>query len=284
MRKICIDARAKVNLTLDVLHKRQDGYHEVEMIMQSINLKDRVVVEKICRPHIEILVENSKLPTDQRNLAFKAAKIMMDEFNLERGVKITLHKEIPLAAGLAGGSSDAAAVILAINELFDIKKTKEELMPLGKCIGADVPFCLLGGTALATGIGEQLRVLDPVPNFGILLIKPPYTVSTREVYSRLNIKNIQDRPNTKAMLESIKRQDIQGIAHGLCNVLEEVTFTLHPELKNIKEQLLKRGALGSLMSGSGPTVFGIFESKKEAFRAAQEFSQDEARVFVTEVN
>lgn len=284
MRKICIDARAKVNLTLDVLHKRQDGYHEVEMIMQSINLKDRVVVEKICRPHIEIIVENSELPTDQRNLAFKAAKIMMDEFNLERGVKITLHKEIPLAAGLAGGSSDAAAVILAINELFDIKKTKEELMPLGKCIGADVPFCLLGGTALATGIGEQLQVLDPVPNFSLLLIKPPYAVSTKEVYSRLNIKNIQNRPNTKAMLESIKRQDIQGIAHGLCNVLEEVTFTLHPELKNIKEQLLKRGALGSLMSGSGPTVFGIFESKKEAFRAAQEFSQDEARVFVTEVN
>lgn len=284
MHKIDLEARAKVNLTLDVLHKRPDGYHELEMIMQTINLHDRVTVEVTPKRSIEIATNLPGLPRDGQNIAFKAAKIMIDEFQLDAGLRITLQKQIPVAAGLAGGSSNAAAVILAVNELFGLKKSKDELMLLGKRIGADVPFCIQGGTALATGIGEKLEVLKDIPKFSLLLVTPPYAVSTKEVYSRLNTLHIKQKPDTKAMLGNIAQQDVSAIASGLCNVLEEVTFTLHPELKDIKEMLLRRGALGSLMSGSGPTVFGIFESEREAMGAAGEIQWGKCSVIVSEVN
>jgi 4-diphosphocytidyl-2-C-methyl-D-erythritol kinase len=282
--RIDIDAPAKINLTLDVLYKRPDGYHEVEMIMQSIALKDHVTLEPLPQKVVEVFTDCPCLPAGENNLAYKAAKLMISEFNLDAGVKITINKNIPLAAGLAGGSSDAAAVILGMNELFDLKKSRQELMTLGKRIGADVPFCIHGGTALARGIGEKVEALKPLPKVALLLVKPPYLVSTREVYSRLDVKAIRKRPDTPAMVRTIEEENIYAMAGELCNVLEEVTFSLHPELESIKEELKRHGALGSLMSGSGPTVFGIFESEKEVRRAREKVSFKDSLIMVSEVS
>ena len=283
MTKIDIEARGKINLTLDVLFKRPDGYHEVEMIMQNIALKDIIALELISTRNIRIKTDCPELPCDKNNLVYQAAKLMMDEFQLDAGICITLNKNIPLAAGLAGGSADAAAVIVGINELFDLKRSQEELMTLGKRIGADVPFCIFGKTALARGIGEQITPLKPLSGFGVLLIKPPYSVSTKQVYNRLNVKNIKQRPDTKSMVEHIRRQNMGDIASKLCNVLEEVTFKLYPQLITIKNCLIQKGALGSLMSGSGPTVFGLFESVLDAKRAAGAILDKGNRVFITEM-
>ncbi|TYP51656.1 4-(cytidine 5'-diphospho)-2-C-methyl-D-erythritol kinase [Thermosediminibacter litoriperuensis] len=283
MDKVELEARAKINLTLDVLYKRPDGYHEVEMIMQTISLKDRIVITLLPGRDIRIVNSCRELPDGEDNLAFKAAKLMMDEFGLDAGVEIKLFKEIPIAAGLAGGSADAAAVLEGLNELFGLRLSKEALMRLGERIGADVPFCSMGGTALARGKGEQLTPLPPVPPMSLLLVKPPFAVSTKEVYSRLNIKSIKKRPDTEAVIKSIEKGDVDGISQGLCNVLEEVTFAQHPELEIIKAWLVERGALGSLMSGSGPTVYGIFENRRDAERAAVSVPPG-CRIFITQVD
>lgn len=269
MHKIDIDANAKINLTLDVLSKRPDGYHEVEMIMQSIDLKDHLEIELIPQKKIKILTDCTDLPTDDQNLVYKAAALMINKFDLDAGVSVKLRKEIPLAAGLAGGSADAAAMIVGINELFDLKKSEKELMTIGKSIGADVPFCIHGGTAIARGIGEKITALSSIPELELLLVKPPYFVSTKKVYSRLDIKNISKRPDNKKVINAIENQDILQISRGLCNVLEEVTFDMYPKISEIKYWLIENGALGSLMSGSGPTVFGIFESKSDVNRAIE---------------
>ncbi|NLU10308.1 MAG: 4-(cytidine 5'-diphospho)-2-C-methyl-D-erythritol kinase [Tepidanaerobacter acetatoxydans] len=281
MKKLDIDARGKINLTLDVLFKRLDGYHEVEMIMQTIALKDIISIELLSQRDIVLNTNCKKLPQDESNLAYQAAELMMKEYGLDAGVSIDIHKNIPLAAGLAGGSSDAAAVIIGMNELFELKIPKDELMTLGKRIGADVPFCILGKTALARGIGEQLTPLKSLSGLSILLVKPPYCISTKEVYNRLDVKNIKIRPDTKAMIDYIEHQDIGKIASGLCNVLEEVTLRLYPELGDIKKRMLQKGALGSIMSGSGPSVFGIFENIRDAKRAADDFAVKDSWIFVT---
>ena len=283
MHKLDIDAKGKINLTLDVLFKRPDGYHEVEMIMQTLALKDIISLKLISQPIIELKTNCRQLVRDEDNLAFQAARLMMEEYGLDAGISITLNKNIPLGAGLAGGSANAAAVIVGINELFQLKKSQEELMSLGKKIGADVPFCILGKTALARGIGEKLSPLKPLSGFGVLLVKPSYSVSTKEVYNRLDVKNIKTRPDTKGMIEHIKEQNIAKIGSGLCNVLEEVTLKLYPALNNIKKQLKQRGAMGSLMSGSGPTVFGLFESARDAKRAADAAIFRGNWIFVTEM-
>ncbi|MCR4430213.1 MAG: 4-(cytidine 5'-diphospho)-2-C-methyl-D-erythritol kinase [Tepidanaerobacteraceae bacterium] len=282
MFKLDMDARAKINLTLDVLYRRPDGYHEVEMIMQSIALKDRLTIELMPPGSIEVCCNNSELLCDESNLAYKAAKLMIEEYNLDAGVKVALEKNIPLAGGLAGGSADAAAVILGMNELFDLKISTEKLMMLGKTIGADVPFCIHGGTALARGIGEMITPLKPVKGLGLLLIKPPYAVSTKQVYSRLDVKNIKTRPDTPAMIQKILREDMGAMAKGLCNVLEEVTFKLYPELARIKRELVENGAMGSLMSGSGPTVYGVFETPGDAKKAAAKMIRGNSTFIVTE--
>lgn len=283
MEKLTIDASAKINLTIDVLFKRPDGYHEIEMIMQTISLKDEVSLKLIPRPVIELTSNCLKLPRDESNLAYKAAKLMIKEYQLDAGITININKNIPIAAGLAGGSADAAAVIVGINEIFQLNRPKDELMNLGKKIGADVPFCIVGKTALAQGIGEKLLSLKPLSGFGVLLVKPPYFVSTKEVYSRLDVKTIQKRPDTIAMIEYIKLQDIGKIASGLCNVLEEVTLKLYPELDFIKKHLICHGALGSLMSGSGPTVFGLFETVQDANRAADNINLAGNKILVCEM-
>lgn len=282
MFKLDVDARAKINLTLDVLYRRPDGYHEVEMIMQSIALKDHLTLELLPGRAIEVCCSTPELLGDESNLAYKAAKLMIEEFSLDAGVKITLNKNIPLAAGLAGGSADAAAVMIGMNELFGLKKSEEDLMMLGKTIGADIPFCIHGGTAVARGIGEKLTPLKPVPKIALLLVKPHYSVSTKQVYSRLNVKDIKSRPDTAAMIRTILNEDVAAMAKGLCNVLEEVTFGLYPELSFIKEELRKNGALGSLMSGSGPTVYGIFETRSAAQRAAARMDTGNKAIIISE--
>ncbi|HHY04896.1 MAG TPA: 4-(cytidine 5'-diphospho)-2-C-methyl-D-erythritol kinase [Thermoanaerobacterales bacterium] len=284
MNKICMDARAKINLTLDVLYKRPDNYHEVEMIMQSIALKDELILELIPKRDIELESNVPWLMANEDNLAFKAAKLMLDKYKLDAGLKIKLKKNIPIAAGLAGGSTDAAAVILGINELFDLKRPKKELMASGKTLGADVPFCIQGGTAIARGIGEKIIPLKPLSDIALVLVKPPYSISTKEVYSRLDVKNIKNRPSTMEMVKNIQNQDLDSISKGLCNVLEQVTLRMYPELEEIRNELLNLGALGSLMSGSGPTVFGIFETKQDAKKAAKKLSFEQSLVYVTEVN
>ena len=284
MHKLDIDAKGKINLTLDVLFKRPDGYHEVEMIMQTLALKDIISLKLISQPIIELKTNCRQLVRDEDNLAFQAARLMMEEYGLDAGISITLNKNIPLGAGLAGGSANAAAVIVGINELFQLKKSQEELMSLGKKIGADVPFCILGKTALARGIGEKLSPLKPLSGFGVLLVKPSYSVSTKEVYNRLDVKNIKNRPSTMEMVKNIQNQDLDSISKGLCNVLEQVTLRMYPELEEIRNELLNLGALGSLMSGSGPTVFGIFETKQDAKKAAKKLSFEQSLVYVTEVN
>lgn len=283
MYNIDIDARAKINLTLDVLSKRPDGYHEVEMIMQSIDLKDHLEIELVPKKKIEISTDCKDLPTDDQNLVYKAAALMINKFDLDAGIRIKLNKEIPLAAGLAGGSADAAAMIIGINELFDLKKSEKELMAIGKSIGADVPFCIHGGTALARGIGEKITALRSAPEFELLLVKPPCFVSTKEVYNKLDIKNINNRPDNRKVVKAIENQDVLNISKGLCNVLEDVTFSMHPELLKIKAWLLENGALGSLMSGSGPTVFGIFESKSDVNRALEKMPFDKCNFFISGV-
>ncbi|NLZ53355.1 MAG: 4-(cytidine 5'-diphospho)-2-C-methyl-D-erythritol kinase [Thermoanaerobacteraceae bacterium] len=283
MEKFNIYASGKINLTLDVLFKRPDDYHEVEMILQTISLKDEISLKLIPRPVIELSSNCLELPQDESNLAYKAAKLMIEEYRLDTGIAININKNIPIAAGLAGGSADAAAVIVGINEMFELNRPQEELMGLGKKIGADVPFCILGKTALAQGIGEKLLPLRPLSGFGLLLVKPPYFVSTKEVYSRLDLKTIQKRPDTLAMIEYIRMQDIDKIASGLCNVLEEVTLKLYPELDFIKKHLVCHGALGSLMSGSGPTVFGLFETVQDARRAAAKINLAGNEIFVSQV-
>ncbi|ADL06840.1 4-(cytidine 5'-diphospho)-2-C-methyl-D-erythritol kinase [Thermosediminibacter oceani] len=284
MDKVELEARAKINLTLDVLYRRSDGYHEVEMIMQTISLKDRIVITLIPEKGIRIVNSCRELPDGEDNLAFKAAKLMMDEYGLDAGVEIKLFKEIPIAAGLAGGSADAAAVLEGLNELFGLGLPKEALMRLGEMIGADVPFCTMGGTALARGKGEKLTPLPPVPPMNLLLVKPPFAVSTREVYNRLKIDSITKRPDTEAVIRSIEKGDVDGISRGLCNVLEEVTFAQHPELGIIKAWLVERGAMGSLMSGSGPTVYGIFENRRDAERAAASMPLSGCRIFISQVD
>lgn len=283
MEKLTVDASGKINLTIDVLFKRPDGYHEVEMIMQTISLKDEISLKLIPRLVIELTSNCLKLPQDENNLAYKAAKLMIEEYQLDAGITININKNIPIAAGLAGGSADAAAVIVGINEMFQLNRPQEELMALSQKIGADVPFCIVGKTALAQGIGEKILPLKPLSDFGLLLVKPPYFVSTEEVYSRLDVKTIQNRPDTLAMIEYINMQDIGKIASGLCNVLEEVTLKLYPELDFIKKHLVQRGALGSLMSGSGPTVFGIFETVQDAKRAADEINLTGYQIFVSKM-
>ena len=284
MRKIQIEAPAKINLTIDVLFKRPDGYHEVEMIMQTIGLKDVVDIELLSEKSIKVTSDCESIPNDETNLVWQAADMMINEYRLDAGLKIHIHKRIPVAAGLAGGSADAAAVIRGINELFDLKRPKKELMASGKTLGADVPFCIQGGTAIARGIGEKIIPLKPLSDIALVLVKPPYSISTKEVYSRLDVKNIKNRPSTMEMVKNIQNQDLDSISKGLCNVLEQVTLRMYPELEEIRNELLNLGALGSLMSGSGPTVFGIFETKQDAKKAAKKLSFEQSLVYVTEVN
>lgn len=263
--KLLVKAPAKINLSLDVLYKRPDGYHEVEMIMTTIDLADRIELTLLSQDKIHILSHNRYVPDDQRNLAYQAAMLLKERFHVKEGVIISIEKTIPVAAGLAGGSSDAAATLRGLNQLWNLGLSLDELAVLGSEIGSDVSFCVYGGTALAKGRGEIIEELPPPPTCWVILAKPFIGVSTSEVYRRLDLKGVS-HPNTNGMIEAIHCNDYQRVCDHLGNVLEDVTLNLHPEVALIKEQMKRFGADAVLMSGSGPTVFGIVQHDSRMHR------------------
>lgn len=277
-------ARAKINLTLDILGKRSDGYHEVEMVMQSVALADEIEMEKTAQG-ISLEVEGAALAADESNLAWRAAALFLRRFSLADGVAIHLKKNIPMAAGLAGGSADAAAVLRGMNELFARGLDDAELAALAAEIGSDVPFCLAGGTQLATGRGEVLRRLTDAPHFSVVLAKPPVDVSTAWAYGRYDAQKAVRHPDTKKMLSAIREGNRSIICRELCNVLESVTIEKHREIRGLKEMMSAGGALAAMMSGSGPTVFALMESEKEAQSLAKKLREEtDAAVFCTETH
>ncbi|WFD10129.1 4-(cytidine 5'-diphospho)-2-C-methyl-D-erythritol kinase [Tepidibacter hydrothermalis] len=272
MESLNLKCRAKINLSIDVLGKRADNYHLVEMIMQTIDLYDNVNIEEI-DSGIIIDSDNEYVPTDSSNIAYKAADLIKRKFNINKGVKISINKNIPVAAGLAGGSTNAAAVLVGLNKMWDLKLTEDNLMELGLQLGADVPFCILGGAAVAEGIGEKLTRIEGLESVKILICKPDILVSTKWVYENLDINGLSKRPNTKNILNNLKENDVQALAKNMCNVLESVTENEYTQIKEIKKKMIEHHALGSMMSGSGPTVFGIFDNLDCAQKAKEELKQ-----------
>lgn len=284
MNSIKIKARAKINLGLDVLNRREDGYHEVRMVMQSISLYDRIIINKVEEPEIRVVTNLSFLPVNENNLVYKAAKLLMDEFQIKEGVFINLNKFIPVAAGMAGGSSDAAAVLYGMNRLFHLNLSQEDLMKRGVHIGADVPYCIMRGTALAEGIGEKLSKLNPMPKCFIVVAKPPINVSTKLIYENLDMNGVQEHPDIDGIIEAIDAGDIQAVAERMGNVLENVTIPQYPVIAKIKNDMKANGALNAMMSGSGPTVFGIFNDHFTAMNCIEVLKKaDDARqIYITE--
>lgn len=263
--KLLVKAPAKINLSLDVLGKREDGYHEVEMIMTTIDLADRLELTLLDKDEIKIVSHNRFVPDDHRNLAYQAAHLLKNRFNVKQGVSIAIEKVIPVAAGLAGGSSDAAAALRGLNKLWQLGLTIDELAEIGAEIGSDVSFCVYGGTALATGRGELIQALPAPPTCWVILAKPFIGVSTAEVYRRLNKQGLK-HPQTLAMIKAIEDQSYTDVCAHLSNVLESVTLKMHPEVNQIKEQMQRFGADAVLMSGSGPTVFGLAQHDSRMHR------------------
>ena len=276
MEKVVLRAPAKINLALDVTGKRDNGYHDVRMVMQQIGLSDEILIEKISTGGDRITVETNsgELPLNEDNLVYKAARIIMDECGIKDRIRIFIDKHIPIAAGLAGGSTDAAAVLKGMNELFGLGLTELKLRELGVRIGADVPYCIMGGTALAEGIGEILTPLTPMPDCTILIAKPGISVSTGYVYTAYDSLKEKLHPEVDAMAAALKERNLSGIAKLLGNSLEGVTQEEYPVIKRIKQIMLGNGALGALMSGSGPTVFGLFDDGNKAGEALKKIREE----------
>lgn len=272
IRHLGLKAYGKINLGLDVLKKREDGYHEVRMIMQTVGLYDKIDLYLKETPGITVETNLYYLPVNENNLVYKAAKLLMDEFHINHGATIHLKKFIPVSAGMAGGSSDAAAVLFGVNKMFNLGLSMEALMERGVKIGADVPYCVMRGTAISEGIGEILTPLPPIPQCQVLIAKPGISVSTKFVYEHLDAASLRpsDHPDIDGMIAAIRERDIYGAASLLGNVLETVTIPEYPVIAEIKDRLKSLGAVNALMSGSGPTVFGIFTSPKAAEEAYEE--------------
>ena len=272
IKHLSLKAYGKINLGLDVLRRRDDGYHEVRMIMQTVGIYDRIDLIYKETPGITVETNLYYLPDNENNLVYKAAKLLMDEFHVQKGVHIRLRKYIPVAAGMAGGSSDAAAVLFGVNKMFSLGLTTEQLMDRGVKIGADVPYCVMRGTALSAGIGEILTPLPVPPQCQVLIAKPGISVSTKFVYDNLHANELrpEQHPDIDGMMEAIKQKDLYGIADRFGNVLENVTIPAYPVIQEIKDLMLEQGAIGALMSGSGPTVFGLFTNPKAAAKAHEE--------------
>ena len=272
IKHLSLKAYGKINLGLDVLRRRDDGYHEVRMIMQTVGIYDRIDLIYKETPGITVETNLYYLPDNENNLVYKAAKLLMDEFHVQKGVHIRLRKYIPVAAGMAGGSSDAAAVLFGVNKMFSLGLTTEQLMDRGVKIGADVPYCVMRGTALSEGIGEILTPLPVPPQCQVLIAKPGISVSTKFVYENLHANELrpEQHPDIDGMMEAIKQKDLYGIADRFGNVLENVTIPAYPVIQEIKDLMLEQGAIGALMSGSGPTVFGLFTNPKAAAKAHED--------------
>ena len=279
-----LKALAKINLGLDVLGRREDGYHNVRMVMQTIYLYDNITIRRTKESGITLESNLYFLPNDEGNIAYKAAKLLMDEFQIQDGVHITLDKHIPVAAGLAGGSANAAAVLVGMNRMFSLGLSEEELMERGVNLGADVPYCVMRGTVLAEGIGEELTRLSALPKCYILIAKPGISVSTRTVYEKLDALSITEHPDIDGVIKGLENQDLKAIASSMGNVLEQVTVDAYPIIEKIKDVMKEQGALNAMMSGSGPTVFGIFPDEQTALKCKEYLkAQEDARqVYITE--
>ena len=279
MEKIALESYGKINLSLDVLGKREDGYHELNTIMQEIELKDTIILEEKATG-IKIQSNDKNLPLDNTNLVYKAWEKIMDKVGENKGISITIDKKIPLAAGLAGGSSNAASVLKGLNQLWNLKLSKEELMDIGLEIGADVPFCIMGGTAWATGIGEKLTRLKPFSDKMLLLANPGIFVSTKKVYNNLDL-NQMGNINIEKIIYFIEEEDLLKLGQNMANTMEKTVIKKYPIIAQIKKDMLKYGALGSLMSGSGPTVFGLFDDKEKLLRCKEELEKKVPIVIAT---
>ena len=281
MSSIELKSRAKINLSIDVLGKREDGYHLVEMIMQTIDLYDIIKIKEIEIDEININSNSSDIPLNENNIVYKAAKVLKDQFNIKNGVEIFIEKNIPVAAGMAGGSSNAAAVLVGLNKLWKLNLSEVRLQEIGLKLGADVPFCISGNAALAQGIGEELTYIKGLSKDTVILVcKPNLFVSTKEVYEGLDLQNIKNRTNNKFLIECLKKGNIKLLATNMVNVLETVTSKMHEEIKDIEKVMLENNALGSMMSGSGPTVFGLFDKEEGALSAKGELLKKYNQVYV----
>ena len=275
MDKIKLKALGKINLGLDVLGRRPNGYHDVRMVMQTVYLYDQILLEKTDKEGISLKTNLFYLPVNENNLAYRAAKMLIDEFAIKEGVNISLEKHIPVAAGMAGGSSNAAAVLYGMNRLFQLGLTDQELMERGVKLGADVPYCIMRGTVLAEGIGEELTPLPAMPKCHVLLAKPPISVSTQKVYEKLDAQEVTKHPDIDGILLGLQTGDLKKITSSMGNVLENVTITEYPQIERIKDVMKEEGALNAMMSGSGPTVFGIYDDKILARRAAARIREEQ---------
>lgn len=275
-----IKAYAKINIALDVVGKRDDGYHLLRMIMQTIDLYDIIKIEKT-DSEIKIKCNKNYVPTDERNLAYKAAKLFKETYSIKEGVYIDLIKNIPVSAGLAGGSTDAAGVLKLMNKIFNVNASDDELKELGVKLGADVPYCITGGTALCEGIGEKITQLKPFKHKILVLIKPPFGVSTREVYKDFDLSKVIFHPKIEELIKNMENDDIYFIANNMKNLLENVTLRKHKVISNIKEEVKLNGAIGTMMSGSGPTVFAFFDDMLKAQMCYDNMKKNYNDVFIT---
>jgi 4-diphosphocytidyl-2-C-methyl-D-erythritol kinase len=273
MESIRLKARAKINLGLDVIGRRENGYHDVRMVMQTVGLYDRIIMTRISEEEIRIKTNIGFLPVNENNLVYKAIMLMKSKYKLDGGIEVDLNKFIPVAAGMAGGSSDAASALFGMNRLYELNLPMGELMNIGVEIGADVPYCIMRGTALAEGIGEKLTRLPDMPFCHILIAKPPVNVSTKLVYENLDSTQIKSHPDIDGIIEAIKLKNVALVASRMGNVLESVTVPLYPVIDSIKRDMIEHGAINAMMSGSGPTVFGLFEDGETAKRALREMKR-----------
>lgn len=285
MNSIELKSRAKINLSIDVLGKRKDGYHLVEMIMQTIDLYDIIKIKELGTEDIVIKSDSSDIPLDKENIVYKAINLLKNKFKINKGVEVFIQKNIPIAAGMAGGSSNAAAVLVGLNKLWKLNLSEIELQKIGFKLGADVPFCICGGAVLASGVGEKLTYIKGLhKDINILVCKPDLFVSTRDVYGGLDLESIQNRPNNKLLIDCLNREDINIVASNMVNVLETVTSKYHKEINEIEKIMIENKALGSMMSGSGPTVFGLFENKEQALRGKEKLLEKYSQVYVVKSN
>lgn len=286
MDKLELKALAKINLGLDVLGRRENGYHDVRMVMQTIHLYDDVTLEKTKEPGIHLETNLSYLPVDENNIAYKAAKLLRDEFGITEGIRIRLKKFIPVAAGMAGGSTNAAAVLFGMNRMYGLGLTEQQLKDRGVKLGADVPYCIMRGTVLAEGIGEILTPLPPMPKCYVLIAKPGISVSTKIVYEKFDALKDVEHPDIDRLMLGLENGKLAEVASSMGNVLEGVTIGLYPVIENIKQVMIQEGALNAMMSGSGPTVFGIFEDRRTAKKAYNVLKEKKLakQIYVTNIH
>ena len=281
MSSIELKSRAKINLSIDVLGKREDGYHLVEMIMQTIDLYDIIKIKELDTNTITIKSNSSNIPLDENNIVYKAITLLKNKFNIDKGLEVFIQKNIPIAAGMAGGCSNAAAVLVGLYKLWGLNLSEEELQQIGFKLGADVPFCISGNAALAQGIGEELTYIKGLPkDTSILICKPNLFVSTKDVYQGLDLDNIKDRPDNKLLIKCLEEGNIKLLSENMVNVLESVTSKMHEEILDIEKIMLDNNALGSMMSGSGPTVFGLFEKEEDAIKGKEKLLKKYNQVYV----